>query len=182
MATANPVNVRVRLASHADIQSLPAVETSAASRFKSISVLAPVVDGNPTLTTDDFERMLVKDEEEIGSEDHTMTPSLKGLWVAETVRDSRVAIEIVGFIAARSMDQCMFLAEVSVAAAWQGRGIGRRLIEAAVGHARKVAGPAGMTRVTLTTYRDITCKLHYDFPRSNCMTIIYRPFRLLDRA
>jgi GNAT superfamily N-acetyltransferase len=59
--------------------------------------------------------------------------------------------EAVGFLIAVPRDGCAHLLEVGVAAAWQGQGVGRRLIEAFESWARET----GFREATLTTYRDV---------------------------
>ena len=58
---------------------------------------------------------------------------------------------IAAFLSAEYFAQDLHIWEISVHASAQGRGIGRRLIEAAVTHAREV----GLEAVTLTTFRDV---------------------------
>ncbi len=68
------------------------------------------------------------------------------LWVAADRGD-----EPVGFAAATDLDGALFVIEMDVVPAHQGRGLGRALIEAAIDHARWAFYPA----VALTTDRYI---------------------------
>jgi GNAT superfamily N-acetyltransferase len=69
------------------------------------------------------------------------------LWVAADERD-----EPVGFLAGHELDRSFYIAEVSVAGSHQRRGIGARLVEAAIEHGRRL----GFGSMTLTTYRDLS--------------------------
>ena len=59
--------------------------------------------------------------------------------------------EVVGYLAATISDDRLHIDEVDVLRAYQGRGLGRRLLQTAADHARG----AGMKRLTLTTFRDV---------------------------
>ena len=58
---------------------------------------------------------------------------------------------ITAFLSAEYFAQDLHIWEISVHASAQGRGIGRRLIEAVVTHAREI----GLEAVTLTTFREV---------------------------
>ena len=49
------------------------------------------------------------------------------------------------------LDDALFIVEIAVHQAWQGRGIGRMMLEQVIETARQAAYPA----VTLTTFRDV---------------------------
>ncbi|MFC4171204.1 GNAT family N-acetyltransferase [Microvirga sp. GCM10011540] len=66
------------------------------------------------------------------------------LWVAADRHDVPV-----GFLAAQTVDLCLFVKEMSVAREHQGAGLGRRLMQAAMDHAREASFPAA----ALTTDR-----------------------------
>ncbi|WP_404292682.1 GNAT family N-acetyltransferase [Microvirga sp. RSM25] len=119
----------IRLARPDDLSKLGAVERSAASVFRSVG-LAWLADG--------------------GTMDPVVLEALcqdGTLWVAVDERD-----EPVGFLAAHELDGHFYIAEVSVGGSHQRRGIGARLVEAAIEHGRRL----GFGAMTLTTYRDLT--------------------------
>ena len=111
-----------------DLIKLSAVERSAASIFREVD-LAWLADGA------------------------TMDPTILAaacrngmLWVAADDAD-----EPVGFLVAQELDGKLHIAELSVEASCQRRGIGARLVERAIGHGREL----GMSAITLSTYRDL---------------------------
>jgi GNAT superfamily N-acetyltransferase len=108
---------------------LAAVERSAASIFRSVG-LAWLADG------DTMEVSVLAQRCQEGF-----------LWVAADERN-----EPVGFLAAQELDGCFYIAEVSVAQSHQRQGLGARLIDTAVVHARHT----GFGAITLTTYRDLS--------------------------
>ncbi|MGO4524713.1 GNAT family N-acetyltransferase [Microvirga sp. 2MCAF35] len=119
----------IRLARPDDLDWLGAVERSAASVFRN-SGPAWLADGD------------------------TMDPGVLAdlcrdgtLWVAADGND-----EPVGFLAGHGLDGSFYIAEVSVTASHQRRGIGIRLVEAAIEHGRRL----GFGAITLTTYRDLS--------------------------
>ena len=119
----------IRLARPDDLDRLGPVERSAASVFRDVG-LGWLADGD------------------------TMDPGVLAalcrngtLWVAVDGRD-----EPVGFLAGHALDGSFHIAEVSVGLSHQRRGLGIRLIEAAIDHGRRMAFGA----VTLTTYRDLS--------------------------
>ena len=57
----------------------------------------------------------------------------------------------VGFILAEAHATSLFIVELSVHLDWQGKGIGRQLINAVADHARE----GGLSSLTLTTFRDV---------------------------
>jgi N-acetylglutamate synthase-like GNAT family acetyltransferase len=112
------------------------------------------LDDLPALT--DIERdadklFLQTDMPEIGSAEPTDSAALAALldegafWVAE--RDGAP----VGFLAAGTREGQYIILQISVARAGQGRGVGARLMETALGHGRAIGAPD----VVLTTFRDI---------------------------
>jgi GNAT superfamily N-acetyltransferase len=119
----------IRLARADDLDKLAAVERSAASIFRSVG-LAWLADGD-TMDGAALTQLC---------EDGT-------LWVAVDDGDRPV-----GFLAAHELDGCFYIAEVSVGQSHQRQGVGARLIDAAVLHARR----AGFGAISLTTYRDLS--------------------------
>jgi GNAT superfamily N-acetyltransferase len=78
------------------------------------------------------------------------------LWVAVTMAgggsggDSDDG-EIIGFVLGQIVEGAAHLAQVSVRFAWQGQGVGRRLVETVVGWARE----EGMAELSLCTFSDV---------------------------
>lgn len=119
----------IRAARTEDASLLPEMERSAAGRFRSLPDLAWIADSEPTPV-------------------EAYLPMIAGgtVWVAEGPEGS-----LSGFLAAEQADAELHIREVSVRPPHQGRGIGRRLIEAA----RAQAEAAGLSALTLTTFRDV---------------------------
>jgi GNAT superfamily N-acetyltransferase len=119
----------IRLARPDDLGKLGAVERSAASVFRGVD-LEWLADG--------------------GTMDPVVLETLcqgRTLWVAIDERD-----EPVGFLAAHELDGHFYIAELSVAASHQRRGIGARLVGTAIEHGSR----PGIGAITLTTYRDLS--------------------------
>jgi GNAT superfamily N-acetyltransferase len=114
---------------------LAAVEQSASALFLTIPELAWIADA-PLTAIDDHLASIV---------DGTM-------WVA--VDDTNT---ITGFLLAEVCGQDLHICEVSVHAGHQRRGVGARLIAAAVDVARREA----LSGVTLTTFRDVPWNAPY---------------------
>lgn len=120
--------VSVRLARPDDLAGLAAVERSASLLFAGTHL-------DWVLQAEPFPADMLR------------TAQAQGLcWVAEAGR-----ARMVGFIVATDQRPNLFIEELSVAASHQRRGIGRRLLEAAISHAAacRYAG------VSLTTDRDL---------------------------
>ena len=119
---------RIRHATPADLAALPAIERSAAEAFRGAGVgLSP---------------------DAPASSAEVWRPALRSgtLWVAVNE-----AGRVVGFLAARKINRVLHIDEMDVDFAHQRRGIGRALLEAAIGWSRN----AGLTEITLTTFRDL---------------------------
>ncbi|MBA1156988.1 GNAT family N-acetyltransferase [Microvirga mediterraneensis] len=125
----NPAGFSIRLARSGDLDRLGPVERSAASVFRDVG-LVWLADG------DTMDPGVLADLCRSGT-----------LWVAADERD-----EPVGFLAGHELDGSFYIAEVSVAGSHQRRGIGIRLVEAAINHGRRL----GFGAITLTTYRDLS--------------------------
>ncbi len=117
-----------RLATESDIPFLPAIEHSAAQAFRLIPELAWLAD-SPI----------------IDLQQHRL--SLEGGHSLVAVAGGKLA----GFLLTEALDDTLFIVEISVHQAWQGKGIGRAMIAKIVDHARHAAYPA----LTLTTFRDV---------------------------
>jgi ribosomal protein S18 acetylase RimI-like enzyme len=120
--------VMIRRGAAADAVFLPDIERSAAHAFQ----------GLPNLgwTPGNF----VTSEKE-----HLVSIGRATLWVAEEMGI------VVGFLTADIKDEELHIDEFNMRFDRQHRGIGRRLISAALEHARA----AGLKAVTLTTFRDV---------------------------
>jgi GNAT superfamily N-acetyltransferase len=108
---------------------LPAVEHSAAQRFREVDGVAWIADSGAT-----------------SAKVHKHYIKEGPVWVAENE-----AAEVVGFLTAERIEEDLHIWEISVRLDHQGQGIGRRLIEAASAY----AGDAGLAALTLTTFRDL---------------------------
>jgi GNAT superfamily N-acetyltransferase len=121
------MNMIIRLARPADALALPAIERSAAELFRCDPSLAWLADA-----------------EVLDAAQHMSAIKQANVWVAETT-------ELAGFLRAVDIDQHLHIEELSVSQAFQGQGIGRRLVSAAIEHARALR----LKAVTLTTFRDL---------------------------
>lgn len=119
--------MRVRPGVAADLPLLAAVERSAARRFAGTH-MDWVVDA-PVTPLDRLQQALER----------------RLFWVAAAEDEDRP----VGFLMASEISSDLFIEEVSVALEWQGNGLGRGLLQAAVLAARE----RGLAGVTLTTDR-----------------------------
>lgn len=123
------MDVVVRAARAEDAALLPDIERSAAGSFRALPDLAWIADQQPT-----------------PAEGH-LPSILAGLaWVAEDADGL-----LHGFLTAERAGSELHIVEVSVLSQHQGRGIGRRLIDAA----RTQAETVGLSAITLTTFRDV---------------------------
>ncbi|OAA58678.1 GCN5- N-acetyltransferase [Cordyceps fumosorosea ARSEF 2679] len=131
MAASNKDNAFViRETTAADAAKLPAVERSAGQAFRSIPELAWIADDTPQTVQRHLELMQ------------------SGVsWVA-AVGEPGV---VVGFLNGQLLDGYLHIWEMSVDREHQGRGIGKRLVQAAVGHATR----RNLKGLTLTTFIDI---------------------------
>ena len=122
------LNLTVRPTHSDDVAALPAIERAAGERFRDYPDLAWLADG-----------------EVISAEQH-LDYAERGLsWLA-LANDHPV-----GFILAEAHATSLFIVELSVHLDWQGKGIGRQLINAVADHARE----GGLSSLTLTTFRDV---------------------------
>ncbi len=87
----------------------------------------------------------IADDDDMSADEH-LNYAIKGTsWVAEA--DGR----LVGFLCAEVMASDLHIWEMAVRREWQGKGIGRRLMRAAIEHARS----GRLRSVTLTTFREV---------------------------
>jgi GNAT superfamily N-acetyltransferase len=119
--------IRIRRARAADLPHLPAIESSAVEAYARY--------GKP-----------LEDYEPNSAEDWAPNLGAGLLWIAEDP-----AAGPVGFLAAERHDGGLYVAEVDVAITYQRKGIGRRLMQAAIDRARE----EGLANLTLTTRLDI---------------------------
>ena len=129
-------DTKLRAASLADVQRICEIDTDASSKFASIVELADLADGSHG----PLEPQRVRDWLEDGD-----------VYVLETSSTT------VGFTACQTRDDIVYIAELSVCAAHQGRGHGGRLLGAVFEQAAKIALDSGsaIARVSLTTFADV---------------------------
>lgn len=134
------VGYHIRPAQPGDAELLPEIERRAAALFAGVG-LAFLADGEPTPESV-FAAACAEER----------------LWVAETAAETiaeadDVAVDaaVVGFALVKELEGGWHLQEMDVLPEHGRRGLGRRLVEAAVAAARE----RGRRRMTLTTFRDI---------------------------
>ncbi|KAK3689045.1 putative GNAT family acetyltransferase [Podospora appendiculata] len=131
----------IRHATDDDIPSLRNVELSAAALFSTIPSLAWIARSSSS--------MAISTLRSFGSSNH--------LWVAvantttSTPSSATIVATPVGFACGEPKDDCFYIAEISVHAEWQRRGIARRLLAEVEAQARG----QGFRFLSLTTYRDV---------------------------
>jgi GNAT superfamily N-acetyltransferase len=128
------LHITVRPTRSGDVAALSAIERAAAGRFRDIPEFAWLADG-----------------EVITAEQHLDYAERGFSWLA--LANGRP----VGFILTEAHASSLFIVELSVDRAWQGKGIGRQLIACAADHARKM----GLTALTLTTFREVPWNAPY---------------------
>lgn len=117
----------VRAAQADDLSALPDLERRAATRFADLGY--PEIAALPVQSLDALRSACADGR----------------LLVAQVVETG----ELVGFALLEPAGDDLHLVELDVERSWQGRGVGRALLDATIAHA------AGFRRVTLTTYRDV---------------------------
>lgn len=122
------MNLSFRHTTLADITNLPDIERSAGLRFRQILSLA-----------------WIADDRVISLAQHRQYADSGMSWLA--LADNHP----VGFVLAEELGSSLFIAEISLHQQWQGKGIGRRLID----YVAKQAREKGYTSLTLTTFRDV---------------------------
>ncbi|MCP1495836.1 GNAT superfamily N-acetyltransferase [Pseudomonas migulae] len=123
------MTIIVRGAVVTDAPFLPDIERCAAERFRDDPSLAWLADSP------------VPD-----AEHHRQAIETGQVWVAQSAQGA-----LAGFLSAVEIDNQLHIQELSVSQPFQGRGIGRKLLLAAVSyaHGQELAG------LTLTTFRDL---------------------------
>ncbi|RUT97997.1 N-acetyltransferase [Mesorhizobium sp. USDA-HM6] len=121
--------ITIRPARADDAEALPDIEQSAGLAFRAIPELAWLADGD-----------------NVSAERHRVLIAEGACWIAADDKDRPV-----GFLSAGIEGDAMHIWELDVRLDRQGSGIGRALLERAVGDARR----RGLTVVTLTTFRDV---------------------------
>ncbi|MCX9000480.1 GNAT family N-acetyltransferase [Citrobacter portucalensis] len=122
------MNITLRATTLADTAALPAIERSAGQRFLLIPELA-----------------WIADDQIISLAQHRAFAAAGMSWLAQ------VDDHPVGFLVGETLESSLFIAELSLHLEWQGKGIGRRLLEYVAEQARA----KGYTSLTLTTFRDV---------------------------
>lgn len=126
--------MQIRLARPDELAVVFEIEMSSGALFATIGMTSPALDGPPDLDQ-------IRDQIAAGR-----------LWVAVDDPDHPV-----GFLAMTVVDDRAHLAQVSVDPTYSRRGIGRELIEHAVGWARGL----GFTEMSLTTYAEVAWNAPY---------------------
>lgn len=124
-------NIAIRKATAEDATSLPVLERSAGEAFRSVSGLEWIAD------------------DEVMSADHHAVYIDEGtVWVAESGGG-----QLVGFITTRleREENRLHIVELSVDIGQQGKGVGRKLMDAAIHY----ASDEDLVGLTLTTFRDL---------------------------
>ena len=119
----------IRLALPEDAQLLPAIEISAAQAFRMINELSWLADSPP-----------------MSIERHSQLIALSTCWVALDAEN-----QPQGFLISERYGSDLHIYELSVMQSMQGKGTGRRLIEAAKGYARS----SRLSFITLTTFTNV---------------------------
>jgi GNAT superfamily N-acetyltransferase len=122
------MHITFRSSLPADAAALPAIERSAGQRFLTVPALA-----------------WIADDHIVSSELHREYAAKGMSWLA--LADDRP----VGFLLGEAMESSLYIAEFSLHLAWQGKGIGRQLINTVAQWARE----QGFTSLTLTTFRHV---------------------------
>ncbi|HCW7016863.1 TPA: GNAT family N-acetyltransferase [Citrobacter farmeri] len=122
------MHITFRPATLADAAALPAIERSAGQRFLEVPDLA-----------------WIADDHIVCAEQHREYAAKRMSWLA--LADDRP----VGFLLGEAMGSSLYIAEFSLHLAWQGKGIGRQLIDTVAQWARE----QGFTALTLTTFRHV---------------------------
>ncbi len=121
--------ITIRLAAAADAPDLPQVERSAGAAFRTLSDLAWIA-GEPVAPGESFLPLIAAGT----------------VWVAQDAIRG-----VIGELRGEAAGDVLHILEIAVAADFQQRGIGRRLLDAAADAARH----KGLKALTLTTFRHV---------------------------
>lgn len=121
-------HLHIRFTRPEEAELLPVIEQSAGERFRTIPELA-----------------WLADDSNLSAEAHLEYVRKGTSWVAEA--DG----QLVGFLAAEVTDNILHIWEFDIRHEWQGKGIGRKLLNTGINYARN----NGLQAVTLTTFRDV---------------------------
>ncbi|WP_347900394.1 GNAT family N-acetyltransferase [Pseudomonas purpurea] len=119
----------VRPARLADAEALPSIERSAAELFRQVPELA-----------------WLADEPVPDAAQHAHNIACAAVWVAMADEDT-----VAGFLSAEIFDHELHIQELSVSRRFQGLGLGRQLLQAALASACH----SGLAAMTLTTFREL---------------------------
>jgi GNAT superfamily N-acetyltransferase len=122
------INTYIRLTKIEDVDLLPDIELSAGESFRDLP-----------------DQAWIAEDDHMSVETHLKYVIRGTSWVA-LADDQRV-----GFLCAELVVRGLHVWELSVRREWQGKGIGRRLIETAMEHARRTT----LRSVTLPTFRQV---------------------------
>ncbi|MCW2254126.1 GNAT superfamily N-acetyltransferase [Providencia alcalifaciens] len=125
----------IRQAKSSDAKNLPVIEYSAAQIFRGHAKFGWIADGD-----------VQTEQEHLGYIQQQMA------WIAVANDD-----QPIGFINTQKLENSLHIREVSVAQPWQGKGVGRELIQHVLGYALQQK----VNNVTLTTFRDIPWNAPY---------------------
>ncbi|HEX2594235.1 MAG TPA: GNAT family N-acetyltransferase [Rhizomicrobium sp.] len=143
------MTIAIRLARAEEAVLLPAVEQSAGGLFRTLPDLA-----------------WIADDQNQPAEAYLPLIANGSVWVA-----ADAAAGLVGLIMCEAFEDGLHVWELAVADGFQGRGIGRALLDAAVAFARD----AGLRSVTLTTFRHVVWNgpfyARYGFVELACETM-----------
>ena len=123
------MTIILRRAQPADADALPGIERSAAALFRTDPSLAWLAD---TPVTD--------------TRQHLHAIQTQDVWVAEWPDGA-----LAGFLSAEQVDNQLHILELSVGQHFQGQGLGRKLLLAAIEYSRE----RELDGLTLTTFRDL---------------------------
>lgn len=122
------MNILIRPTTLADTAALPAIERAAGQRFLAIPELA-----------------WIADDRIVSAEEHQQYARAGMSWLA-------LADDLpVGFLLGEAMESSLYIAEFSLHLDWQGKGVGRQLMNYVTQWARE----QGYTSLTLTTFRHV---------------------------
>jgi len=141
------ITIRRPLAEEAAL--LPAIETSAGELFRQIPDLAWIADDS-VMSAEAHLAHIAHGTEWIAESAGRPVAFLAGERISRATAEIQRAAEVEDGLL-HEPESAFHIRELAVHAGWQGRGIGRRLVNEAVSYARE----CGMEVVTLTTFEDV---------------------------